>query len=380
VRLDESALDNNFYSDLSRTLHELKPCAMAPLIFPFSTYYWFYGVFIAFILGLLALDLFALHKKDSEPTFASSLRATCAWISLALAFNVFLYFFTVSHFSEGLIDQSTYSSTVSPHELAMDVSLQFLAGFILEKALAFDNMFVFYVLFKFFAIPRALQHRVLYYGILGALFFRSILIAFGSILVSYFWANVIFGLFLVCTGVKIFSDGPDIIDPSNNKVLALLRRKLPISTHLDGNRFFTREDAVRKVTPLFVALVFVEVSDIVFAVDSVPAVFALTKEPFIVFTSNIFAILGLRALYFMLISVVDKFHLLRFGLGAVLVFVGSKMALLNELFGGYFPILVSLSVILLLIGGSIVASLYIAPKAPPSTLLTDSTPKTPSVK
>jgi tellurite resistance protein TerC len=235
--------------------------------------------------------------------------------------------------------------------------LEFLTGFIVEKTLAVDNIFVFVVVFSFFAIPLKYQHRVLFFGILGALIFRIIFIAMGSILLQYQWIVIFFGVFLILTGLKIIFAPEKPIDPEKNPVIKLFRKFFPVTPTIEGQKFFLRKEGVLYATPLMVALLFIEVSDIIFAVDSVPAIFAITNEPLIVFTSNVFAILGLRAMYFMLAGIIHKFRYLKYGLGIVLVFVGLKMAWLNEAFGGKFPITWSLLIIVVIIGSSILVSL-----------------------
>ena len=214
------------------------------------------------------------------------------------------------------------------------------------------------VVFSFFAIPLKYQHRVLFFGIIGALIFRIIFIAMGSILLQYQWIVIFFGAFLILTGLKIIFAPEKPIDPEKNPVIKLFRKFFPVTPTIEGQKFFIRKEGVLYATPLMVALLFIEVSDIIFAVDSVPAIFAITKEPLIVFTSNVFAILGLRALYFMLAGVIHKFRYLKYGLGIVLVFVGLKMAWLNEAFGGKFPISWSLIIIVSIIGASIFISLF----------------------
>jgi tellurite resistance protein TerC len=221
---------------------------------------------------------------------------------------------------------------------------------------------VFVVIFTYFNIPSKYQHRVLFYGILGALIFRCIFIAMGSILIQYYWVVILFGVFLIVTGIKVLLAPEKPVEPEKNPVLRLLKKFLPVSPNLDGQKFFTHHNGVRMATPLLVALILVEISDIVFAVDSVPAIFAITKEPLIVFTSNIFAILGLRAMFFLLAGVVHKFRFLKYGLGLVLVFVGLKMVWLNQVFGGHFPIGWSLAIISTLIGGSILVSFLVPEK------------------
>lgn len=225
------------------------------------------------------------------------------------------------------------------------MALEFLTGYVVEKSLAVDNIFVFVVVFGFFAIPTKYQHRVLFYGILGALVFRAIFIALGSVLMQYHAVILIFGAFLIFTGLKMMFAPEKPMNPEENVLLKLFRKVVPVSPLLHGEKFFVKLNNVWCATPLFIALLFLEVTDIIFAVDSVPAIFALTKEPFLVFTSNIFAILGLRSMYFMLAGAVDRFHLLKYGLALVLIFVGLKMVWLNDWFGGKFPISLSLGII-----------------------------------
>jgi tellurite resistance protein TerC len=240
--------------------------------------------------------------------------------------------------------------------------LEFLTGFVIEKSLAIDNIFIFVVIFSYFKIPSIYQHRVLFFGIIGALIFRAIFIALGSTLLQYHWAVLIAGAFLVVTGVKILIAPEKVPDPGSNPLIKLVKRFMPVTTEMHGQKFFIKKSGVFYATPLFLALVFIEFSDIVFAIDSVPAIFAVTKEPLIVFTSNIFAILGLRSLYFMLGGVVDKFRFLKYGLGLILIFVGLKMTWLNQLFGGKFPVLWSLGVIGLILLSSILISVLIPPR------------------
>ena len=213
------------------------------------------------------------------------------------------------------------------------------------------------MVFSYFGIPAKYQHRVLFFGILGALVFRAIFVAIGSALMQYQWVVVLFGVFLIFTGIKIFVAKDKPVDPEKNFLIRLLRRLLPVTPDLHGSKFFARVNGRTFATPLLIALLFLEATDIVFAVDSVPAIFAVTSEPLIVFTSNIFAILGLRALFFMLAGAVDKFYLLKYGLGAVLLFVGLKMVWLNQLFDGHFPIWLSLGIISALLFLSVALSL-----------------------
>jgi tellurite resistance protein TerC len=230
---------------------------------------------------------------------------------------------------------------------------------VVEKSLAIDNIFVFAVVFAYFRIPKMYQHRVLFWGILGALVFRGIFIAMGSVLMQYHWLVIFFGSLLILTGFKMYFAGTKPQDLENNFMVRQLKKVFRVHPQVEGQKFFFKKDGRTFVTPLFLALVFLELSDIIFAVDSVPAIFALTKEPLIVFTSNIFAILGLRSMYFMLAGVMDRFIYIKYGLASVLVFVGLKMVWLNDAFGGKFPVNWSLGIIALLIGSSVVASIII---------------------
>lgn len=329
-------------------------------LFPMAEYWWLYAAFSAFVILMLVLDLGVFHKEAHVVTFKESATWSVVWISLALVFNFILYKYASYKFpiDERLLAIPGFDAAAA----AKQVGLEFLTGFVIEKSLAIDNIFVFVVVFSFFAIPPKFQHRILFYGILGALFFRAIFIALGSVLMQYHAVVIVFGLFLIITGAKMMFQPDKQLDPSNNWVIKMLKKAFPITDKFNGEKFFLVENGVRYATPMFVALIFIEFTDIIFAVDSVPAIFAITKEPLIVFTSNIFAILGLRSLYFMLAGVVDKFHLLKYGLASVLIFVGLKMVYLNNLFGGKFPISLSLGIITALIGGSIVASLIFKKK------------------
>jgi len=325
------------------------------LFFPFSEYWWFYAGFTAFVLLLLAIDLGVFHREAHEVSFREATTWSVIWVALALAFNYGFYLYALNTFPTD--PRLTALPAFDPAAAARQTGLEFLTGYIVEKSLAVDNIFVFVVVFTFFAIPPKYQHRVLFYGIIGALVFRAIFIAMGSVLMQYKWVVVLFGVFLILTGIKMFFAPEKGIDPEKNPVIRLFKRFVPVTPQLHGQRFFVALDGRRHATPLFVALLFLEMSDIIFAVDSVPAIFALTREPLIVFTSNVFAILGLRAMYFMLAGAVDRFHMLKYGLAIVLVFVGLKMVWLNEAFGGKFPITWSLGIILAVIAVSVVLSL-----------------------
>lgn len=327
------------------------------ILFPFYDYWWFYVGFIVFVLGVLALDLGVFHKKAHEVSFKEASIWTTVWISVALIFNYLFYLYAKYQFS----NHERYLSIpgFDPDLQAKTTALEFLTGFVVEKSLAIDNIFVFAVVFAYFGIPKIYQHRVLFWGILGALFFRAIFIAMGSILMQYHWLVIFFGALLILTGIKMFFAGTKPQNLENNFLIRQLKKVFRVHPHIEGQKFFIKKNGLTYVTPLFLGLVFLELSDIIFAVDSVPAIFALTKEPLIVFTSNIFAILGLRSMYFMLAGVMDKFVFIKYGLASVLVFVGLKMVWLNEAFGGKFPINWSLIIIAALIGSSIVSSIII---------------------
>jgi tellurite resistance protein TerC len=312
-------------------------------LFPFADYWWFYAGFTLFVLLLLSLDLGVFHRKAHAVSFREAAAWSAVWVALALLFNFLLYQYALWKFPQDARLMATPG--FDPAAAAHRVGLEFLTGYIIEKSLSVDNIFVFVVVFSFFAVPAIYQHRVLFYGIIGALIFRAIFIAMGSVLMQYHWVILLFGAFLIITGIKMFFTPDKEIDPGQNFLLKLIRRFIPVTQELHGQSFFVREGGKWLATPLFMALVFLEMTDVVFAVDSVPAIFALTNEPLIVFTSNIFAILGLRAMYFLLAGAVDKFHMLKYGLATVLVFVGLKMMWLNDAYGGKFPISISLGII-----------------------------------
>ncbi|MFN8790425.1 MAG: TerC family protein [Bdellovibrionales bacterium] len=325
------------------------------ILFPFVDYWWFYAGFIVFILVVLALDLGVFHRKAHEVSFREALTWTGIWIGLALVFNFLFYRYALWKFS----NDPRYLSLVDfdPAAQAKASALEFLTGFVVEKSLAVDNIFVFAVVFGYFAIPKMYQHRILFWGILGALIFRGLFIAMGSVLMQYHGVVIFFGVLLILTGIKMFFAGTEEKDLSKSYVVRFLNKIFRIHPRVEGQHFFVRRGGLLYVTPLFLALMFLELTDIIFAVDSVPAIFALTDEPLIVFTSNIFAILGLRSMYFMLSGVMDRFIYIKYGLAGVLIFVGLKMVWLNEAFGGKFPISWSLGIITILIGSSIGISL-----------------------
>jgi tellurite resistance protein TerC len=331
-------------------------------LFPFAEYWWFYAAFTGFVLGMLALDLGVFHKKAHVVSFREATAWTAVWIALALVFNYLLYVYALWKFP---LDPRLAVHGFDPVAAARQVGLEFLTGYLIEKSLSVDNIFIFVLVFGYFAIPSRYQHRVLFFGILGALVFRSLFIAMGSVLVEYKWVVILFGIFLVVTGAKMLFAPEKGLEPERNPLIRLFRKFVPVTSEFHGQSFFARIGKRWHATPLFVSLLFLEATDIVFAVDSVPAIFALTREPLIVFTSNVFAILGLRALYFLLAGAMHKFHMLKYGLGLVLIFVGLKMAWLNEMFGGKFPIGWSLGIITALIAASVALSLLF-PKPKPA--------------
>ena len=294
---------------------------------------WLWVGFNVFVLAMLALDLGVFHRKAHVVSFREAVAWTIAWVTLAMLFN-----FGIWHF-------------MGPQK-----ALEFTTGYVIEYSLSVDNIFVFAMLFSYFAVPATYQHRVLFWGILGALMMRAIMIVAGTVLITKFaWIIYVFGAFLILTGLKMIFKKEEEMHPERNPVVRWFKRLMPVTSDYRGAKFFVRENGIRMATPLFVVLLLVEVSDVIFAVDSIPAIFAVTKDPFIVYTSNVFAILGLRSLYFALAGVLDKFHYLKIGLGVVLSFVGVKMLL------GHTPwkidTLISLGVIVLILATSVVWSL-----------------------
>jgi tellurite resistance protein TerC len=325
--------------------------------FPFAEYWWFYLGFTGFVLLLLAFDLGVFHRTAHAVRFREATIWSFVWIGLSLAFNYGFYQYAAWKFARD--PRLLAIPGFDPDGAARQVGLEFLTGYVVEKTLSLDNIFVFVVVFTFFAIPAVYQHRVLFYGIAGALIFRALFIAVGSALLQYHWVILLFGGLLILTGVKMMFAPDKKVDPGSNPLIRLFRRFVPVTPELQGERFYVRIKGVLHATPLFLALLFVEISDIIFAIDSVPAIFALTREPMIVFTSNVFAILGLRSLYFLLAGAVERFTLLKYGLALVLIFVGLKMVWLNGAFGGKFPIGWSLGIIGAIISISIASSLLL---------------------
>ena len=331
------------------------------VLFPFAEYWPFYGGFLLLVFVLLAVDLGVFHKQAHAVSIKEAGAWSAVWVSVALAFCYGLYRYCLHEFPTDprLLAVPGFDAVAS----ARQVALEFLAGYVVEYSLSIDNIFVFVVVLNYFAVPLHLQHRVLFFGILGALVFRGVFIALGAVLMQFEWVVWIFGAFLVFTGARLMfgpEEGP--VEPHERAVIRLFRRYVPVTGELRGSSFFVREDGRLHATPLFITLLFLEMTDVLFAVDSVPAIFGLTREPFVVFTSNIFAILGLRNLYFLLRGAMDLFHLLRYGLGIVLVFVGLKMVWLNRAFGGHFPISWSLGIILGVVAGAVALSLLFPKK------------------
>ncbi len=316
-------------------------------LFPFAEYWWFYVGFLVFVLAMLAIDLGVFNRKAHVVSFKEASIWSAVWASMAILFGVGFY---------------QYVSRNLGVEAAQTLTLEFFTGYVIEYSLSIDNIFIFVLVFGYFRIPAEYKHRVLFYGILGALVFRAIFIALGSALMQFHWVIYLFGGFLIITGIKMLFTSNEEIEPEKNLLIRLFRRLMPVTHSIEGKDFFLKKAGRWHATPLFIALLFLEASDIIFAVDSVPAIFAVTKEPLIVFTSNIFAILGLRSMYFMLAGVIGKFHLLKYGLSIVLVFVGLKMVWLNDAFGGKFPIEYSLGFIMAVIAGTIILSILIPVK------------------
>ena len=299
---------------------------------------WFWIIFNVFVLAMLALDLGVFHRHDHAVTMKEASIWTVVWISLALLFNLGLYFYA-----------------------GPEPALQFLTGYLIEKSLSVDNIFVFVMLFSYFQVPVIYQHRVLFWGILGALIMRGILIGVGAFLIAQFhWVIYVFGAFLIFTGIRMGVQKDEHVDVESNAMVNLLRRFMPITQNYHGHDFFVRQAGRLFATPLFVVLLIVETTDLIFALDSIPAIFAVTTDPFLVYTSNVFAILGLRSLYFLLAEVVTKFRFLKIGLSAILIFVGVKMVIVDIY---HIPIALSLGVIAAILAISIIASLLLPEQA-----------------
>jgi tellurite resistance protein TerC len=306
---------------------------------------WEWLAFLSIIGFMLVLDLGVFHKKSHKVSIKESLAWTGVWISLAMLFNVWVYY-----------------------KMGPQKGIEFFTGYIIEKALSVDNIFVISLIFTYFRVPSQYQHRVLFWGVLGALFFRIIFIYAGVALISKFnWMIYVFGVFLVYTGIKMLKDEEKHVEVEANPMIKFVKRFWKISPNFDGENFRTTVNGVRHFTPLFLVLVMIETTDIIFAVDSIPAILAITPDPYIVFTSNVFAILGLRSLYFALNGIMEMFEYINYALSGILVFVGVKMIVAGWY---HIPTMVSISVILGLLIASVVASIYFPrknkkmPKAP----------------
>lgn len=302
--------------------------------------------FIVFVLVMLALDLFVFGgNKAHKVKVKEAAIWSAVWVGLAMLFNAGLWWYL--------------KGTAGP-EIADQKALEFFSGYLIEKALSVDNVFVFLLIFTAFQVPQQYQRRVLLYGVLGAIIMRAVMIMAGAWVVSEFsWVLYVFGAFLLITGMRMLVAVDAKPDVENNPVLKLARRYLRVADCDHGERFIVVKNGVRYVTPLFLVLLLIEATDLVFAVDSIPAIFAITQDPFIVFTSNLFAILGLRALYFLLVDVADRFHLLKYGLAMVLVFIGAKMLIMPWY---HMPVQASLTVVAVLIASSCIASVWVTRK------------------
>ncbi len=293
---------------------------------------WKWILFNAFVLAMLALDLGVFHRKTHEIKLKEALGWSTVWIALALLYNVGVYFW-----------------------LGKVKALEFLTGYVLEKSLSVDNIFVFLLLFSYFRVPARYQHKVLFWGILGALVMRAVFIVVGVALLQRFeWVIFVFGVVLIYSGIKMATGKDEEVHPEHNPVLRLFRKAFPVTTDFEGDRFWVRRSTGLLATPLMVVLVVVETTDLIFAVDSIPAVLAISHDPFIVYTSNVFAILGLRALYFAMHGVMNLFHLLHYGLSVILVFVGLKMILSHWV---KIPTVIALGVVAGVLALSVAASL-----------------------
>ncbi|ABX04348.1 MAG TPA: DUF475 domain-containing protein [Herpetosiphon sp.] len=285
-----------------------------------DTLVWMWIGFNVFVLAMLALDLGVFHRSAHVVSIKEATLWSVAWIGLAAIFNLGIYLFW-----QQLVPQSSYTNS--------EAALAFMTGYLIEKSLSIDNIFVFVLIFGSFAVPAQYQHRVLFWGVLGALVMRGAMIGAGAALIREFhWIIYIFGAFLIVTGIKMALHQEQTLDPKNNILVRTFRRLMPVTDEYEQDKFFVRKAGVLMATPLFLVLLMIEATDLIFAVDSIPAIFAVTQEPFLVYTANVFAILGLRSLYFVLAGMVHKFHYLKLGLAFVLSFVGVKMLLVETAF------------------------------------------------
>ncbi|MBX3036629.1 MAG: TerC family protein [Anaerolineales bacterium] len=303
---------------------------------------WLWVGFNVFVLFLLALDLGVFHRKAHAVSMKEALTWSIVWITLSLLFNLVIYLYW-----DVMVPNSSYTNG--------EAALAFLTGYLIEKSLSVDNIFVFILIFSYFAVPAAYQHRVLFWGILGALIMRGTLILVGSVLLDTFhWIIYVFGAFLIFTGIRMARQQDEELNPDENPVVKFFRRFVPVTENYEDDKFFIRRAGRLFATPLFLVLLVIESTDLVFAVDSIPAIFAITRDPFIVYTSNVCAILGLRALYFLLANVMHQFEYLKLGLAVVLSFIGVKMLLIDLV---KIPVGVSLTVVASVLTISIIASI-----------------------
>ncbi len=308
---------------------------------------WLWGVFVGIVVLALILDFVVLRKQGAhDVTVKEAVNWSIVWVALSVAFM-------------GLLWWAVRDGTGST-ELANTKALEFITGYLIEKSLAVDNIFVFLMIFTYFAVPSAFQKRVLMIGIIGAIVLRTVMILVGGLLIAKFhWVLYLFGVFLLVTGIKMWWAAGQEPDLESNPALKLLRKIMPVSKQFDGEKFFTLENGKRIATPMLLVIALVGMTDVIFAVDSIPAIFAITSDPFIVLTSNIFAILGLRAMYFLLSAMASKFHLLSYGLALVLVFIGTKMILIDVI---KIPVLISLGVVIGILAVTMIMSVRTAPK------------------
>lgn len=325
----------------------LTPCLIEGLFMETSAPVWLWATFVAVVIAALFIDFVVLKKQGAhEVTVKEAVQWSIVWVLASLAFNALFWW---------AIKDSTGSG-----DIANTKALEFLTGYLIEKSLAVDNIFVFLMIFTYFAVPAAYQKRVLMIGIVGAIVLRTIMILVGGWLLQQFhWILYLFGAFLILTGVKMWWAAGKEQSLDDNPALKLLRKILPVSKHYDGEKFWTMENGKRIATPLFMVICLVGLTDVIFAVDSIPAIFAITSDPFIVLTSNVFAILGLRAMYFLLAAVASKFHLLTYGLAVVLVFIGTKMMLIDIF---KIPVAASLGVVVAVLAITMVWSVKSSPK------------------
>ncbi len=307
---------------------------------------WLWGGFIAVVIAALLVDLVLMrHGGPHKVTFKEAMWWSIGWVALALAFNAGLWY---------------YLHETAGAAVANEVGLQFLTGYLIEKALAVDNIFVFLLIMGYFAVPETQRQRVLIIGILGAIALRTIMIFAGSVLVAQFhWLLYVFGAFLLFTGWKMWFAAGQEPSLDDNPALKFMRKHLRITHEYNGNRLMAEKNGVRWFTPMFVVLILIAVTDVIFAVDSIPAIFAITTDPFIVLTSNVFAVLGLRAMFFLLAGMADRFHLLPYGLAVILAFIGTKMLLIDII---KIPVPVSLGVVAAILVTTMILSLKIPPK------------------